>query len=81
MVRVDAAWNVSDRVRWIYGGGVGTQSVETLGGDDQRTSSDAYLGFTWQVSDSWALRARATHQDVAAAFDRSRLRVVLVRTF
>ncbi|MFQ5719504.1 MAG: tetratricopeptide repeat protein [Acidobacteriota bacterium] len=81
MGRIDVVWNLSGRFHVMYGGGAGRQSVDTLGGDDDRTSSDAYLGVSWRFGSGWTLRARATYQDVAAAFDRTRLRLFLAHRF
>jgi hypothetical protein len=84
MIRLDAAWSTPERWDFFAGGGIGRQQVEDVGSTDfDRTdlSSDVYLGCRWRASDRWHLRAEISRQDVAAAFDRTRAGLFLVRLF
>ncbi len=84
MLRLDAALSRGDGWDLYAGGGVGRQQVEDVGSPDfDRTdlSSDVYLGARWRLGASWEIRGEVSRQDVAAAFDRTRAGIFLVRLF
>lgn len=84
MARLDIWWNSGERAAYFAGGGLGTQKVDdsfTQGLGQSTTSSDFYVGARWRLSPSVDLKARASRQDVASAFDRTRIELFLIRRF
>jgi tetratricopeptide (TPR) repeat protein len=83
MVRLDVTWPGGSTLDWRAGVGVGRQEVEDTGtdGSDDRTSSEAYLGLRWRLTEDLGLRGEVTYQDVAGAFDRTRAGLYLIRLF
>jgi hypothetical protein len=84
MVRLDASWEGAAGTAVYLGGGLGLQQVEDIGSPDfgdTTVSSDVYAGVRWRLGEHTDLRAEASFQNVAAAFDRTRLGIFLVRRF
>jgi hypothetical protein len=84
MIRLDASWEGRGGTAVYLGGGLGLQQVEDLGSPDfgdTTVSSDVYAGARWRLGESTDLRAEASFQNVAAAFDRTRVGLFLVRRF
>jgi tetratricopeptide (TPR) repeat protein len=84
MARLDASWDQGQRASYAIGGGLGLQRVEdtfTVGFGDPTLSSDVYARARWVLTTNWDLRGRASYQNVAAAFNRTRLSLFAVRRF
>lgn len=83
MVRVDATIQTGEEVHLFFGAGIGRQEVTDIGapaGDD-RTSSDAYVGVAWRLTEDFSLKGRINYEDVASAFDRTRASLTLIWSF
>ncbi len=84
MARLDVVWSLPDHTTLAAGGGIGQQKVDdtlTDGLGRATTSADLYVAARWRLSKNVDLRLRASFQNVAAAFDRTRFSAFLVRRF
>jgi len=84
MARLDVSWDAGQRASYSMGGGLGVQRVDdtfTEGFGDPTLSSDLYLQARWVLTTSWDLRGRASYQNVAAAFNRTRVSLFAIRRF
>ena len=84
MARLDLWWSHGERASYFTGGGLGIQQVDdtgTQGLGSTTLSSDIYLGARWRLSPTVDLKARGSYQNVAAAFNRTRVELFLIRRF
>jgi hypothetical protein len=74
MVRLDATWSAGDRIHLYAAAAIGRQEVQdvlTTGSEDR--SSEAAFSVAWRAGKRVTIELRAEHQDVAAAFERTRI--------
>jgi hypothetical protein len=84
MGRLDLSWDAGERASYAVGGGLGLQRVDdtfTSGYGDTTLSSDLYARGRWRLTRNWDLRGRVSYQNVAAAFNRTRLSLFAIRRF
>jgi len=83
MVRLDSSWPAGRSVDMSAGAAIGRQQAKEFRSSrtDSRTSSEAYIRASWEITQVYTLRGEITYLNVAAAFRRTRVGVYFIRLF